>query len=366
MGNNNRYFYDAAKLAIAAGIVSLQKSKGKAWTLRDLINLFETKEDFRFLAYHYHPRPQHFDEFLKDKKLDRNEVLTTVKSILEQYSIVAARWEHSQDKFSWQDWTQAEYLAVFGSDHTYQDTLKKTNNLLFRFGAAYLNNLSPSSERRIWVLIDEATATGRLVKLESVLALGRSAGVSVVIAFQNVAGFIDQYGERLFKSILGLCRHKVFFPMDADSAKYASEYIGEHEYVEETVSESATSGTTTTAKKSKQPTLLQQQLMDTFLTQPGPENGLAGYFVAPGEGIHYWHYPWDEIQAMRAERLDDIPRYLRVDDESPSLSLTPWSGEERQRLGLPLTSPEQPRTKPNMAPSLRRRPQTKPKPRKPD
>jgi hypothetical protein len=373
MASNNRYFYDATKLAITAGTRCLQEGKGHAWTLRDLINLFETKEDFQFLLYRYHPRPQHFDEFLKDKKLDRNEVLTTVKSILEQYSLVAARWEHAKEKFSWQDWIQDEYLLVFGSDHLYQDTIKKTNTLLFRFGAACLNNLSTNSERRVWIFIDEATAAGKLIQLETVLALGRSAGVCVVIAFQNVAGFIQEYGERLFKSIFGLCRHKVFFPMDSDSAKYISDYIGEYEYVDRTITQSVSdnaSGTTVTTgtseRLSKRPTLLPQLLMDTFLPQPGPDNGLMGYFLAPGEGIHYWHYSWDEIQSMRAERLDDIDTYCRVDDESPSLSLTPWSSEERQQLGLPPLHREQPSNQPQTPPPLRRKARPKPKPRQRD
>ena len=29
------------------------------------------------------------------------------------------------------------------------------------------------------------------------------------------------------------------------------------------------------------------RVMDTYLPQPGPENGLPGYFLAPGQGIHY-------------------------------------------------------------------------------
>lgn len=333
--------------------------------------MFETKEDFQFLLHRYHPRPHHFDEFLKEKKLDRNEVLTTVKSILEQYSLIAARWETAKETFSWEDWSRGEYLAVFGSDHIYEDTIKKSNTLLFRFGAAYLNNLSVNSDRRIWIFIDEATATGKLIKLETVLALGRSAGVCVAIAFQNVAGFIEEYGERLFKSIFGLCRHKALFPMDQDSAKVISDYIGEYEYLEESVSESVSyngnSGTTitrgTTSKMGKRPTLLPQQLMDTFLPQPGPENGLMGHFVAPGDGIHYWQYSWNEIQQRRVERIDEIPRYLRVDDKDPSLSLKPWSDEERQQLGLASRSSENSQPQNDTQPSLLRKHRPTPKKR---
>lgn len=364
---DNKYFYDAAKLAITAAIVCLQRAMGYEWTFRDLINALETKEVFDHLLHTYHPRPHHFDEFLKGKKTDRDEVLTTVKSLLQQYSVVAARWDAATEKFSWNDWIKGEYLLVFGSDHVYEDAIKKTNTLLFRFGVSYLNNLSPSSTRRIWIFIDEATASGRLIKLETVLALGRSAGVCIAIACQNVSGFINEYGELLFKSIFGLARHKAFFPLDSDSAELISKYIGEYEYVEETYNQSVSYGKDITitygkaTKLGKRPTVLAQKLMDTYLPQPGPENGLPGYFLAPGEGIHYCHYSWDEIQAMRVERIDDFPAYLRVDDEDPTLSLKPWSNAEKQQFGLPL---ENAGSEPEANNPPRRKPKPTPKPKK--
>jgi type IV secretory pathway TraG/TraD family ATPase VirD4 len=341
MADNNRYFYDAGRIVLTAAIVSLQQAKAGTWTLRDLILAVSDKDDLADLIHKHNPRPNACDEFFKSEKEGRNEVLTTIQSRLQPLSLIAARWENAQETVAIEDWIKGEHILVFGSDHLYQDTIKKTNTLLFRFVAAYLNNLSDEPDRRVWIYIDEASTGGRLIKLENVVALGRSAGVCVVMAFHSVTEFIKEYGELLFKSIFGMCRHKAIFGLDLDSAKIVSEYIGDYEYVEQGYNESTsyskevTRSSGTNYKRATRRTVMPQELMDMNLSQPGPRNGLAGYFIAPGEGIHRHTYTWKEIQEQRVERIQDFPKYLRVSENDPSLTLKPWSIAERKALGLP-------------------------------
>ena len=78
-----------------------------------------------------------------------------------------------------------------------------------------------------------------------------------------------------------------------------------------------------------------QQLMDINVPSPSPQNGLSAFFVAPGEGIHFHRYEWEEIQEMRVERVDYLSAYDRIEDDDPTAELKPWSNEEREALGLP-------------------------------
>lgn len=341
MADNNRYFYDAGRIVLAAAIVSLQHAKAGTWTLRDLNLAVSNQEDLADLVHKHHPQPNVCDEFFKSEKQGRNEVLTTIQSRLQPLSLIAARWENAQETFTFEDWSKGEHILVFGSDHLYQDTIKRTNTLLFRFVAAYLNNLPDEPDRRVWIYIDEASTGGRLIKLENVVALGRSAGISVVMAFHSVAEFIKEYGEYLFKSIFGMCHHKAILGLDSDSAKIISEYIGDYECVEEGYNESTSYGKEVSRSSGKDyklaahRTVMPQELMDMNIPQPGPKNGLTGYFIASGQGIHRHTYTWKEIQERRVERIQDSPKYLRVRDTDSSLTLKPWSIEERRALGLP-------------------------------
>ena len=65
---DNQYFYDAAKWQLRLRPSVCNKQRAMGLTLRDLINVFETKESFTHFLHTYHPRPHHFDEFLKARR----------------------------------------------------------------------------------------------------------------------------------------------------------------------------------------------------------------------------------------------------------------------------------------------------------
>ncbi|MEM9446994.1 MAG: type IV secretion system DNA-binding domain-containing protein [Cyanobacteria bacterium P01_E01_bin.6] len=346
--SQNPYFPNTAKILIRNVVTALWLACGDQWTLRHLILVCSTISNVQKLLQKHHPRPNEVDELLKSRNQGPNEVLTTVQSKLLPLSMVAARWDEATEKYSLKEWLQREEVMVLGSDHTYPDTLKLTNTLILKFLVAELNTLSASNQRRIWLYIDEASAAGRFIHLENVVSLGRSAGVCVVIAFQNIDLFLRTYGEHLAKSILGLCRHWAIFGLDMISAQWVSSLIGEYEEVQTSVSESHStqvgpSGSSTTTGVSYQsqvgrrPTVLPQQMMDLNLPQTGPDSGvLAGFFLSPGEGIHFHQYAWEHIRRWQVDPVDETecPAYLRIDDAALSLSLKPLTVEEQHLFGL--------------------------------
>ncbi|MGB3494728.1 MAG: type IV secretion system DNA-binding domain-containing protein [Elainellaceae cyanobacterium] len=347
-GHENRYFADTGKILLRGIIVALQQAYGVEWTLRHLILLSSNLEDLRAFLHCHHPRPQELSELLEKKKQGPNEILTTLQSKLQLLSIVAARWEQALTPMSLKEWMKREEVLVLGSDHLYQDTLKLVNTLLLRFVVSELNSLPESRTRRIWLYIDEASAAGRFVRLEDLVALGRGAGVCVVIAFQNIAAFMETYSEGIAKSILGLCRHWAIFGLDAISADWISKQIGEYETLGQGVtlshnSQQGAQGQSQSDSRSEQyqitrrPTVFPQELMDMNLPPTGPESGeLAGFFFGPGIPIHRHRYPWTQIRAWQDNPVEEevYPAYLRVANDDPSLSLQPLTPQERVHLGL--------------------------------
>ncbi|MBE9117256.1 type IV secretion system DNA-binding domain-containing protein [Lusitaniella coriacea LEGE 07157] len=337
---DNKYFIDAARLLLTAVIVALQTAKGTKWTLRDLLLACSNKNDLLLLLKNHHPRYQAYEEFFKDKK-GKNEVLTTLQANLLPLNIVAARWERAPEKISLRNWLRGEYVLVMGSDFEFPETLKRINQLLFRFIASGLKSLPDDPERRVWMFIDELAAISPLPELENLLALGRSKSLGTVLSTQNLPALVRILGREKTFEIFGLCARKAIMGVDPETAKLLSEYFSDYEYVETTYNASVSygpQGTSTTEgtqdKRGTRRTVTAQQFMDMNFPAPGPENGLSAFFTAPGEGIHFHRYEWEEIQQMRVQRVDSVTAYERIDDDDPTTKLLPWSDEEREALGL--------------------------------
>lgn len=340
---DNKYFIDSARLLITAIVVALQKVKGTAWKLRDLTLACSNKADMIALLQEYHPRYQAYSEFFKEKKGQKNEVLTTIQANLLPLNVIAARWEHAQELISIRDWLKAEYVLIMGSDFEFPETLKRINQLLFRFIAAGLKGMPDDPDRRVWMFIDELAALGSLPQLEDVLALGRSKSICTFLSTQNIPALLRIVGREKTHEILGLCRWKAIMGIDPETAKFLSEYFSDYEYIEVTDSTSVSYGpkdsTSTYGTQSKvgnRRTVTAQELMDINIASPGPENGLSAYFTAPGQGMHFHRYDWDEIESMRVKRVDYVEAYDRIDDDDSTATLQPWSDAERKALGLPL------------------------------
>lgn len=345
---NTQFFRLTATTLLTAGVVALQRAKPERWSFRDLINAFSSARCLKALIEKWHPRPHDFEEYFKTRKDDRNDIFMTVKAELDHYWLIAACWENAQGEFSIHDWEQREYVLVLGSDYSYPETIKKINRLLFTFIAACLKQMPDDPERRVWLFIDELIATGKLVAFEELLQLGRSKSVCMVSSVLNISSFTKEFGEHTAKSILGLSRHKALFPMDSESAQYMSKCIGEHEEIGMSYSPRTMSlpgeglqSASITYRREKRVTVLPQELDDRNLPQPGPRNGLTGYFILPGEGVHCHTYSWKTIEQWRPRRVDNVVAYDRINERDERFPLKDWTKEEQREFGVDNAQGEQ-------------------------
>lgn len=93
-------------------------------------------------------------------------------------------------------------------------------------------SLAADRERRIWLVLDELGALGRLNSLESVLTRGRKHGLCVVAGLQSTAQLDRTYGRESAIVLRSCFRNLVVFAVaksDPDTAEMLSRSLGERE-----------------------------------------------------------------------------------------------------------------------------------------
>jgi hypothetical protein len=333
-GGKNDYFYDAALIVLTGILIGLINKYGTTWQLHHLVDACANEESM-LIALQHHPRPQSFDDYFKEGNSKRNDVVNTIKSKIDKYQTIAELWKHAAESISFDQVILGEKVLVLGSDYEFSASIKQVNSLVFRFLAARLKQLAGDNNMgikpRFRVFIDEMQVSGQFDYVQDVLALGRSAGVSITLATQNISGWIREYGDQhLVKSIWDLCLHKALFGMGPDSAKWVSDQLGTYDSVRMSTSINFTPGSTPSFGFSEhyesRPVLTAQELMEAhpFFDI---KQGLAGYFMAPYKGITPHRYSWAQINAWVPERRQDVVGYQRYCSDDPRLQIKPLPKE---------------------------------------
>ena len=93
-----------------------------------------------------------------------------------------------------------------------------------------LMSLPPSSDRRVWFVMDELPALNRLPSLERGLAELRKYGGCLMCGVQSVSQLETTYSLQSARTILGLFNTKIFFrSLDPTTGQWVSRSIGEAE-----------------------------------------------------------------------------------------------------------------------------------------
>lgn len=105
-------------------------------------------------------------------------------------------------------------------------------------------SLSPARERRLWLLLDELGALGRLNSLEAALTRGRKHGLCVLAGLQSTAQLDRSYGREAAIVIRSCFRNLLVLSLarcDPETADMVSKSLGEREV--DRVQRSSNSGT---------------------------------------------------------------------------------------------------------------------------
>jgi type IV secretory pathway TraG/TraD family ATPase VirD4 len=105
-------------------------------------------------------------------------------------------------------------------------------------------SLSPSSDRRLWLFLDELASLDSLSSLGDALEKGRKHGLRIVAGLQSIAQLRRIYGKDQAQTLMSNFRSLIVLggsKTDSETAEEMSKALGEHEVIRESVTK--TSGT---------------------------------------------------------------------------------------------------------------------------
>jgi len=168
-------------------------------------------------------------ETLVSDKIEKTAV--SIKSVLATYLKSLKYLKESKDAFSIRQWIQNDnahnwlFITSSGDRH---ETLKPLITAWLDIAVNSLLSLTPSNERRIWLILDELASLHQLPYLTQTLSESRKFGGCVVIGIQNYAQLAKLYGHDGSREISALLNTRFMFRQpDPEMAKWAANNFGE-------------------------------------------------------------------------------------------------------------------------------------------
>lgn len=143
--------------------------------------------------------------------------------------------------------------------------------------------LSPSRERRLWLMVDELPTLQKMPKIAIAQAECRKYGLGVVTGIQSIAQLRDTYGQFGAETMLGLPQSKLILRLpDPDTAQWAAKAIGTRNLVREVQSESSNSsggGESSSFQNTTEDSILPSQIqglpkLEGILLYPASDDGV--------------------------------------------------------------------------------------------
>ncbi|MHB1516424.1 MAG: type IV secretion system DNA-binding domain-containing protein [Acidiferrobacteraceae bacterium] len=104
-------------------------------------------------------------------------------------------------------------------------------------------SLRPDRDRRLWLLLDEVAALGRVQSLSDALAEGRKFGLCCVAGLQAISQVRAAYGMQAAQTMLACFRSTLILGVgDHDTGRWAAEHLGEQELTRRVRSEGTDAG----------------------------------------------------------------------------------------------------------------------------
>ena len=156
-----------------------------------------------------------------------------VFAVLMQHTKCFEYMADCEGKFSVKDWLERGQGMIFITNYAdVKDTLKPILSLFIDLMGRKLLSLPDSTHRRVFFLVDEFGTLQRLSTILDLLTLSRSKGGCVFIGVQDFGKIDTLYSREIRQSIVNACGSSVTFAVADESAKIASNNIGETEFMD--------------------------------------------------------------------------------------------------------------------------------------
>jgi hypothetical protein len=235
-------WHQAARQVLTALIIKLQVEKPETWNWHDLYLLVcrSHKELLSFMKT-YTPEASNILE-APDKTAQ--SVLMHLSTNAWLIADLAKAWggATADKRFSVTDWIRGvdikEKVLILQGSENYKVLSNAYIQLVFSLASGLINSpeIAKSNERRLWFFMDEFPQLGKLERFRSLLEIGRSKGIRIVLACQDIAQIREIYGEHAANSWLGIVGTYIFTRMGAgETANYVAEKMVGTRVIDRTV-----------------------------------------------------------------------------------------------------------------------------------
>lgn len=343
-GNDNPFFTRAARALVAEVFVCLHTLSPGRWRLLDAINAMRSIETLKKILFMTVEGKECYERFFTAAVETSGGIISTLGLFIQEYDTISRIWARCDRSVTLSSWVNEHTILLLGFDAN-QAAVDRINQAVFQRLAQLISSQperSGTASDQTWVMLDEMRFTGKLPMLPQLTSFGRSKGVRVVLASQDIDGLNEVYGEHQTNEMLALCGNvAVLRILSPKTRQWASNFFGEFEAWETDYSESTsvsrssgkggssssnTSGSST--RKVKREAILPAEFFD--LPPTNRENGLHGFFSTPI--IRAWRGPIPtafldaHLQPRDPEVSPFIPRSKSADDPMR------WTRAEEERF----------------------------------
>ena len=199
-------WHQAARQILTAVIQQLQTYKADDWTWKDLHQLSaSSQEDLLNIVSRFTPEAANL---LAGESKTTDGILINLSASLSIVADLAAAWGHleSSRRFSFSEW-------LLNPNYKYKTVVLQGSGRYAELARGYVKGcvsllagrinsaeLADDRNRRIWIFLDEFPQLGKLEKISSIIEVGRSKGVCVVLGAQDIAQVQETYGQYVGKT----------------------------------------------------------------------------------------------------------------------------------------------------------------------
>lgn len=225
-------WHQAARLVLVAILIKLQKQMPRKWTWGDLLeHVCKSQEELVEIIKEHSPEARHV---IEAPGKTTQSILINFSTNMSLIADLAAAWGKAPEdkRISITEWIKTpqsdrKVLILQGSEN-YKELSDAYIHIVLDMMSSLINspNLPESSERKIYFILDEFPQLGKLTKFKALLEIGRSKGVRVVMAFQDISQLRAIYDEHVTNSWLGLVSTLIFTQLGiGDTANFVAEKL---------------------------------------------------------------------------------------------------------------------------------------------
>ena len=295
----------AAQEILVACIVHLQATRGRDWGWADLEAVVTADVDV-LTAHAKDHNPNALRLLNQPDSKTTLSILTTFQTHMRIVSVLAEAWpDPLAGRFSIRAWLHnptPRRPLILQHDPGYPELSRIWIGSMLGLLASAVGSptLTESSQRRVWLFLDEFPQLPPIKQFPTFLELGRSKGIAVVIGAQDTAQIRAVYGQDQAKSWFGMTGTKILTRINAsDAAEEISRLIGEQE-IERRIQSATRSGGRVSVTESIQREIRRAVTASELASRLGPtERGVRVLLIGLGDAIYELDLPYISLPRFR-------------------------------------------------------------------